>query len=92
MPRYVRVNTLKTTKAKVIEHFIANGYQYVPSHLVYNSSIVDITKLTKGKFTSDIHINDLLVLPPRSDLHDNQMYLNGEILLQDKVNYCFYLV
>ena len=30
----------------------------------------------------DIHLNDLLVLPPNSDLHDHPMYISGELILQ----------
>ncbi|EDV28975.1 uncharacterized protein TRIADDRAFT_52388 [Trichoplax adhaerens] len=86
IPRYVRVNTLKMTKVKAIERFIANGFQYIPSDLVYNAGTVDITKLREKIFTSDIHIENLLVLPPKSDLHDNEMYLNGEVVLQDKAS------
>lgn len=50
MPRYVRVNTLKTTAEAVINHFINDGYQIVTynatisyQEYVYHSSVVVCT-------------------------------------------------
>ena len=37
---------------------------------------------------TDVHIPDLLVFPPKFDLHKDPMYINGSIIIQDKAS-CF---
>jgi hypothetical protein len=37
---------------------------------------------SKKTVRRDVHLNDLLVLPPNSDLHDHPMYISGELILQ----------
>ncbi|KAG2185612.1 hypothetical protein INT44_002405 [Umbelopsis vinacea] len=81
IPRYVRVNEHKTTVDKAIQAFIKEGY-------TLEEPRDDLSSLSKLTVRRDIHLNDLLVLPPNSDLHDHPMYISGELILQDKAS-CF---
>jgi putative methyltransferase len=80
LPRYVRINALKTNPEKVISDFIKAGYKKISPDEVPNY---------KGKFVAqDIHIKEILILPSSIDLHDNPLLLNGHIIIQDKAS-CF---
>ncbi|CAG8609076.1 17687_t:CDS:10 [Acaulospora morrowiae] len=81
VPRYIRVNTLKTTVEKVVEHFKAKKYKLEES----NDDLGDISPQTIIK---DKHLPELLILPPNTDLHNDPLYLSGDIILQDKAS-CF---
>ncbi|KAG2183694.1 hypothetical protein INT43_006705 [Umbelopsis isabellina] len=81
IPRYVRVNAHKTNVEKAILAFIKEGY-------TYEDPCTDLSSLPKKTVRRDRHLNDLLVLPTNSDLHDHPMYLSGELILQDKAS-CF---
>nr|XP_006820464.1 PREDICTED: putative methyltransferase NSUN5-like [Saccoglossus kowalevskii] len=54
-------------------HDIRDGYQCVSS-------------LKKKQFMKDLHFDDLLVFAPNTDLHDNVLYQQGDIILQDKAS------
>ena len=41
--------------------------------------------MVNGTFSMDKHIPNVLVFPPGTDLHDNCLYEEGKIILQDKV-------
>jgi hypothetical protein len=41
--------------------------------------------MASGTFSVDEHIPNVLVFPPGTDLHDNILYKEGKIILQDKV-------
>ncbi|XP_065656856.1 28S rRNA (cytosine-C(5))-methyltransferase isoform X2 [Hydra vulgaris] len=78
LPRYVRVNILKVSSEKVIERLKLDG-----KILVNNKKYKD---LSVNEFCVDKDIPDLLVFESRTDFHKNLMYINGEILLQDKAS------
>jgi hypothetical protein len=42
--------------------------------------------MANGTFSMDKHIPDVLVFPRGTDLHDNGLYKEGKIILQDKVS------
>lgn len=44
--------------------------------------------LPPGTFAIDPHLHDLIVFAPKTDLHDNPHYKDGELILQDKAS-CF---
>jgi 25S rRNA (cytosine2278-C5)-methyltransferase len=69
-PRYVRVNTLKTTLPDVV------------------ASLRRRTASTTAATTMylDPHVPNLLVLPPKTDLHE--LVASGDVVLQDKSS-CF---
>ncbi|XP_010074003.1 PREDICTED: probable 28S rRNA (cytosine-C(5))-methyltransferase, partial [Pterocles gutturalis] len=84
VPRYVRVNTLKTRVDDVIDFFKRQGYSY----LGQAANMEDLRALSGKKFLLDLHLPELLVFPPQTDFHDNLLYTSGHIILQDKHQAC----
>ncbi|KAM6110943.1 28S rRNA (cytosine-C(5))-methyltransferase [Pterocles gutturalis] len=82
VPRYVRVNTLKTRVDDVIDFFKRQGYSY----LGQAANMEDLRALSGKKFLLDLHLPELLVFPPQTDFHDNLLYTSGHIILQDKAS------
>ncbi|KAM6242531.1 28S rRNA (cytosine-C(5))-methyltransferase isoform 2-T2 [Porphyrio hochstetteri] len=82
VPRYVRVNTLKTCVEDVIDFFKRQGYSYLGKA----ASVEDLRALSGKKFLLDLHLPELLVFPPQTDFHDNLLYTSGHIILQDKAS------
>ncbi|KAM8991232.1 28S rRNA (cytosine-C(5))-methyltransferase isoform 1-T1 [Ara ararauna] len=82
VPRYVRVNTLRTCVDDVIEFFKREGYCYLGKA----ASVEELRSLSGKKFLLDLHLPELLVFPPQTDFHDNVLYTSGHIILQDKAS------
>ncbi|XP_064379568.1 28S rRNA (cytosine-C(5))-methyltransferase [Dromaius novaehollandiae] len=82
LPRYVRVNTLKTCVDDVIDFFKRQGYSYLGKA----ASVEELSSLSGKKFLLDLHLPELLVFPPQTDFHNNQLYTSGHIILQDKAS------
>ncbi|NXJ69751.1 NSUN5 methyltransferase, partial [Rostratula benghalensis] len=82
VPRYVRVNTLKTCVDDVIDFFKRQGYSYLGKA----ASVEELRALSGKKFLLDLHLPELLVFPPQTDFHDNVLYTSGHIILQDKAS------
>ncbi|XP_008940616.1 PREDICTED: putative methyltransferase NSUN5, partial [Merops nubicus] len=82
VPRYVRVNTLKTCVDDVIDFFKRQGYSYLGKA----GSVEELRALSGKKFLLDLHLPELLVFPPQTDFHDNLLYTSGHIILQDKAS------
>ncbi|NXD28704.1 NSUN5 methyltransferase, partial [Spelaeornis formosus] len=82
VPRYVRVNTLKTCMDDVIDFFKRQGYTYLGKA----ASVEELKTLSGKKFFLDLHLPELLVFPSQTDLHDNLLYTSGHIILQDKAS------
>ncbi|XP_072285111.1 28S rRNA (cytosine-C(5))-methyltransferase [Pyxicephalus adspersus] len=85
LPRYVRVNTLKTSVSEVITYFTRKGYTYLGKA----RSIEEIGEFAqkRGKrFLQDLHIPDLLVFPSDTDFHKDSLYTAGHLILQDKAS------
>ncbi|NXC86852.1 NSUN5 methyltransferase, partial [Cercotrichas coryphoeus] len=82
VPRYVRVNTLKTCVDDVIDFFKRQGYAYLGKA----ASVEELKALSGKKFFLDLHLPELLVFPSQTDLHDNLLYTSGHIILQDKAS------
>lgn len=81
LPRYVRVNTLKTNVEDVVDYLKRDGLTYLGQ-----ASRLDDLTLKEKQFVKDIHLPELLVLSPKTDFHDNFMYKAGHIILQDKAS------
>ncbi|KAM3853457.1 28S rRNA (cytosine-C(5))-methyltransferase isoform 1-T1 [Vipera latastei] len=81
VPRYVRVNVLKTCVDDVVDYFKRQGYSYQGQ-----AGRMEEVILSGKKFLLDLHLPDLLIFPPQADLHENQLYQAGHIILQDKAS------
>ncbi|KAL6057706.1 putative 28S rRNA (cytosine-C(5))-methyltransferase [Balamuthia mandrillaris] len=84
LPRYARVNLLKTNVASVLQHFSSANNKKAKKEADEEK---DDSPLSLSP-TLDEHLSDLLVFPPHTDLHAHPMVLNGELILQDKAS-CF---
>nr|XP_042713648.1 28S rRNA (cytosine-C(5))-methyltransferase isoform X2 [Chrysemys picta bellii] len=82
VPRYVRVNTLKTCKDDVVDYFKRQGYSY----LGRAARMEELSSLSGKQFLLDPHLPELLVFPPQTDFHENRLYIAGHIILQDKAS------
>lgn len=84
--RYVRINTLKTTKQNVIRKFQELGYSYMNYS---DASERDAFNPQNKTIVEDNHLPDLLALyPSNSHLHDMEMIKSYEIIAHDKSS-CF---
>ncbi|XP_029912132.1 28S rRNA (cytosine-C(5))-methyltransferase [Myripristis murdjan] len=81
LPRYVRVNTLKTTVEDAVDYLKRDGFTY----LGQASSLGDLS-LAERHFVRDLHLTDVLVFSPKTDFHDHFLYKAGHIILQDKAS------
>ncbi|XP_068715153.1 28S rRNA (cytosine-C(5))-methyltransferase-like [Montipora foliosa] len=71
----------------VIQHFKESGYEQANQTNVASFVTQVQSKATHTKqFMCDEHFSDVLVFPSGTDLHDHPLYVNGEILLQDKAS------
>ncbi|XP_053562285.1 28S rRNA (cytosine-C(5))-methyltransferase isoform X2 [Bombina bombina] len=85
IPRYARVNTLKTSISDVVAYFKRQGYTYLGKA----RSIEELGKFWQQpgkKFIQDLHVPDLLVFPPDTDFHEDYLYTAGHLILQDKAS------
>ncbi|CAM9754456.1 unnamed protein product [Lampetra fluviatilis] len=82
LPRYARVNTLKTTVDDAVDYFKRQGFTFIGA-----ADCAQALDDLKGKrFARDIDVPEVLVFPPKTDLHDDQLYKLGNIILQDKAS------
>ncbi|XP_043107072.1 probable 28S rRNA (cytosine-C(5))-methyltransferase isoform X2 [Puntigrus tetrazona] len=82
IPRYVRVNTLKTTLEDVIDYLKRQGFSYQGTA----SRLEDLDRLSGKTFLCDLHLQDLLIFSSKTDFHDHFLYKAGHIILQDKAS------
>lgn len=81
-PRWVRVNTLRTSLAEQLATTFA-GYDQA-SHVEQ----IQQAPATARIYFEDPHIPNLLAFPPKIDLTKSPAYANGAIIFQDKAS-CF---
>jgi 25S rRNA (cytosine2278-C5)-methyltransferase len=81
-PRWIRVNTLRSSLQEQLEGTFANYRQ--------TRNITDLTKPTimENVVYMDEHIPSLLAIPARCDLSKSPPYREGKIIYQDKAS-CF---
>ncbi|XP_051539557.1 probable 28S rRNA (cytosine-C(5))-methyltransferase [Myxocyprinus asiaticus] len=82
IPRYVRVNTLKTTLDDVIDYLKREGFTYQGTA----NRLQDLDHLSGKTFLCDLHLKDLLAFSPKTDFHNHFLYKAGHIILQDKAS------
>ncbi|KAM4814144.1 28S rRNA (cytosine-C(5))-methyltransferase isoform X1 [Urocitellus parryii] len=82
VPRFVRVNTLKTCCGDAIDYFKRQGFSYQGQA----SSLEDLRALKGKHFLLDPLLPQLLVFPAQTDLHEHPLYLAGHLILQDKAS------
>ncbi|XP_023217073.1 probable 28S rRNA (cytosine-C(5))-methyltransferase isoform X2 [Centruroides sculpturatus] len=90
LPRYVRVNTILTTVADVLQKLENDGYQqvkYQKKCITLNKYYDMIRSLERKQFIQDIHFGDLLVFAYSENLAVNSLYKDSHIILQDKTSY-----
>ncbi|KAM9786183.1 28S rRNA (cytosine-C(5))-methyltransferase [Neosynchiropus ocellatus] len=81
LPRYVRVNTLKTTVEDAVDYLKRDGFSFMGQAC----KLEDLTLKNKS-FVRDVHLPELLVFSPKTDFHDHFLYKAGHIILQDKAS------
>ncbi|CAL8323790.1 unnamed protein product [Merluccius merluccius] len=81
LPRYVRVNTLKTTVDDAVDYFKRDGFAYLGQ-----ANRPDDLELKAKSFVRDLHLPDLLVFAPKTEFHEHFLYKAGHIVLQDKAS------
>ncbi|XP_074536756.1 28S rRNA (cytosine-C(5))-methyltransferase [Halichoeres trimaculatus] len=81
LPRYVRVNTLKTSVDDAVDYLKRDGFSYQG-----HASRLDDLTMEKKEFVRDMHLPELLVFSPKTDFHDHFLYKAGHIILQDKAS------
>ena len=84
-PRWVRVNTLKTTLQYQLKSTFSD---YTVTESLEEILSSDSLRNTSKAIHVDKHIPNLLALPPGTDLSKSKVYLEGHIILQDKAS-CF---
>lgn len=82
VPRFVRVNTLKTCCDDAIDYFKRQGFSYQGRA----SSLEDLRVLKGKHFLLDPLLPELLVFPAHTDLHEHPLYHAGHLILQDKAS------
>ncbi|XP_056095589.1 probable 28S rRNA (cytosine-C(5))-methyltransferase [Rhinichthys klamathensis goyatoka] len=82
IPRYVRVNTLKTTLDDAIDYLKREGFSYQGTTM----RLEDLDHLSGKTFLCDLHLKDLLVFSSKTDFHNHFLYKAGHIILQDKAS------
>jgi len=80
LPRFVRVNLLKTTVEKTKQHFIKSlGLTYKPPNRGTN-----VLSIQPGTFTMDPVLPHLFILPSGTNMHADKLVDDGALVLQDR--------
>ncbi|RZF36127.1 hypothetical protein LSTR_LSTR007201 [Laodelphax striatellus] len=90
-PRYVRVNTLKTTTEEFIKILKDEGFGELTCPDTYDKflQLVEDTMIEKKSdeiFMRDFHVKDMLVFPRDTFFQHHPAYREGKIVLQDKAS------
>ena len=83
-PRWVRINTIKTTLKEQLNTTFAD-YKHIESL----EEVLKICSSYDNKLLHiDTHVPNLIAFPPSADFSKTSAYLSGQIILQDKAS-CF---
>ncbi|XP_017779861.1 PREDICTED: probable 28S rRNA (cytosine-C(5))-methyltransferase [Nicrophorus vespilloides] len=88
IPRYVRVNTLKVSTQEAIGNFCDDGWSlvYHEDKSDYRGFLERIGNLEEYEFMVDLHLEDVLIFPPRTEFFRHAGYRDNLIILQDKAS------
>lgn len=81
LPRYVRVNSLKTCVEDAVDYLKREGFTYRGQ-----ARRLEDLRLKNKDFVQDMDLPELLVFSPKTDFHDHFLYKAGHIILQDKAS------
>lgn len=81
LPRYVRVNTLKSSVDDALDFLKRDGFRFLGQ-----ARTVSDLSLKDKDFTQDSLIPEVLVFSPKTDFHDHFLYKAGHVILQDKAS------
>ena len=91
-PKYVRVNTLKISRAELKRKIVENEFFYArntfsPKRDEYNQ-FLDVVENQMGpeEFTNDMHMRSLFVFAANTDLHECDFFMASEGIVQDKAS------
>lgn len=71
-----------------INGFQDEGWVYTENFYdCYTEYLLAINNLQKDQFTLDFHLKDMLVFPPGTHFYTHPCYVDGSIILQDKVKH-----
>ena len=84
LPRYARINTLKHSLHEAVESLSSFGWQAEKLNGAINWNVLQT--LSYPILLIDPDIDDLLIFPHGTDLHNLPDVLDGRLILQDKVN------
>ncbi|BFZ22996.1 hypothetical protein BsWGS_26035 [Bradybaena similaris] len=85
IPRYMRVNLIKSNVEDVVEGLVAEGWEYV-GKLNIDQFSETARSLDKWQFGLDPLLFDLLVFPVGTDLHDHALTKSGVLIQQDRAS------
>ena len=84
LPRYVRVNTVKTSVKDAIAHFERRGWKLRDGKADTADTAGNVINPPKGVMVLDQQVPNLLVFPPGVSLHDDTLVSSGAVILQDR--------
>uniref|UniRef100_A0A914HWZ8 Large ribosomal subunit protein mL44 n=1 Tax=Globodera rostochiensis TaxID=31243 RepID=A0A914HWZ8_GLORO len=88
LPRYVRVNTNRTSFSQAVEQLERDGWRLrrLKKGITPSKYRKLVSNLERPKVYADPHIDDLLIFPRGVDLHDYCLVVEGALILQDKAS------
>ncbi|XP_034249272.1 probable 28S rRNA (cytosine-C(5))-methyltransferase [Thrips palmi] len=87
-PRYIRINTLKTSEQEVVDFFVQDGWNEVWTKGTndYAEFLTRVSSLSEKEFMRDMHIPNLLIFPDSVKFYDIKYYQDNYLILQDKAS------
>ncbi|XP_014243590.1 probable 28S rRNA (cytosine-C(5))-methyltransferase [Cimex lectularius] len=84
IPRYVRINLLKTNLEPALSQLKEKGFLQLETPKELNGFYEKLKNLKEKEFMLDFHVPALLVFHPKTKFFNFEWVLNGSFILQDK--------